>query len=104
VQWAAFYSDCEHEVLEVTAGHRITLTYNLYLSPGTGLLAGRALSLQPENLPLARKLRSLLANQELLPKECFLGINMVHRYPHTHEVRYSTHFYSLALSQRHILT
>ncbi len=30
VQWAAFYSDCEHEVLEVTSGHRITLTYNLY--------------------------------------------------------------------------
>ena len=30
IQWAAFYSDCEHEVYEVTAGHRITLTYNLY--------------------------------------------------------------------------
>ena len=30
VQWAAFYSDCEHEVLEVVSGHRITLTYNLY--------------------------------------------------------------------------
>lgn len=30
IQWAAFYSDCEHEVLEVTEGHRLTLTYNLY--------------------------------------------------------------------------
>lgn len=30
VQWAAFFSDCEHEVCEVTAGHRVTLTYNLY--------------------------------------------------------------------------
>lgn len=30
IQWAAFYSDCEHEVLEVTSGHRVTLTYNLY--------------------------------------------------------------------------
>ena len=30
ISWAAFYSDVEHEVLEVTEGHRITLTYNLY--------------------------------------------------------------------------
>ncbi|KAL6069936.1 Fe2OG dioxygenase domain-containing protein [Balamuthia mandrillaris] len=30
VKWAAFYSDCEHEILPVTEGHRITLTYNLY--------------------------------------------------------------------------
>ena len=29
-QWAAFYSDVVHEVLPVTSGHRITLTYNLY--------------------------------------------------------------------------
>ncbi len=35
--WAAFYSDVEHEVLPVTSGHRITLTYNLYqLSPIRG--------------------------------------------------------------------
>ena len=31
-QWAAFYSDVEHEVLPVTNGHRFTLTYNLYLT------------------------------------------------------------------------
>ena len=30
IQWAAFYSDVEHEVLPVTSGYRITLTYNLY--------------------------------------------------------------------------
>lgn len=29
IQWAAFYSDCEHEVFEVKSGHRVTLTYNL---------------------------------------------------------------------------
>ena len=27
----AFYADCRHEVLRVTSGHRITLTYNLLL-------------------------------------------------------------------------
>lgn len=29
LQWGAFYSDCRHEVHEVTAGARITVTYNL---------------------------------------------------------------------------
>ena len=28
--WAAFFSDIEHEVLPVTEGYRVTLTYNLY--------------------------------------------------------------------------
>lgn len=37
--YAAFYSDIEHEVLKVTYGHRITLTYNLYSSPKTTGLA-----------------------------------------------------------------
>ena len=30
VCWAAFFRDGEHEILPVSAGHRITLTYNLY--------------------------------------------------------------------------
>ena len=33
--WAVFFSDVEHEVLPVTQGHRITLTYNLYANCGT---------------------------------------------------------------------
>jgi hypothetical protein len=43
MQWAAFYSDSEHEVLPVTDGYRITLTYNLravgYNSGGNSLAA-----------------------------------------------------------------
>ena len=30
IQWAAFYSDVEHEILPVVGGYRVTLTYNLY--------------------------------------------------------------------------
>lgn len=41
-QWAAFYSDCKHEFLEVTAGHRITLTYNFFVRRGFGEPAGHA--------------------------------------------------------------
>ena len=29
--YVAFYSDIEHEVLRVTSGHRVTITFNLYL-------------------------------------------------------------------------
>jgi hypothetical protein len=32
----AFYADCRHEVLRVTSGYRITLTYNLLLHGDTG--------------------------------------------------------------------
>lgn len=34
VQWAAFYPDCLHEVLPVTEGARVTLAYELFVSPG----------------------------------------------------------------------
>ncbi|RMZ18996.1 hypothetical protein D0859_17013 [Hortaea werneckii] len=37
INWTAFYSDCAHEVLPLHTGHRLTLTYNLFLSHGTGL-------------------------------------------------------------------
>jgi len=30
--YVAFYSDLEHEVLEVTSGRQVTVTYNLYQS------------------------------------------------------------------------
>lgn len=31
--YAAFYSDVDHKVLEVTSGNRITVTFNLYFDP-----------------------------------------------------------------------
>lgn len=60
VQWAAFYSDCEHEVYEVTDGHRITLTYNLFLTARTDLQTGCQLSLDATQLPFARLLKTAL--------------------------------------------
>jgi len=30
IPWVAFHNGCQHEVREVTAGHRFTLTYSLY--------------------------------------------------------------------------
>lgn len=84
IQWAAFYSDCEHEVREVTSGHRVTLTYNLFLAPGTSLLTGQPTSLDREHLPLAVNLRTMLANDEFMPNGGYIGVHLAHHYPHTH--------------------
>lgn len=35
IQWAAFYSDCTHEILPVTEGVRVTITYNLFVDSMT---------------------------------------------------------------------
>ena len=65
--WAAFYSDCEYEVLEVTSGHRLTLTYNLYAVRGAGRLAGVCPILDPASLPL------FTAIEEMLKEDPFSG-------------------------------
>ena len=36
LHYVAFYSDCKHELQPITAGHRVTLVYNLIRKPGTG--------------------------------------------------------------------
>lgn len=36
IRWAAFFADCEHEVLPVTGGHRLCLAFNLVLAKGKG--------------------------------------------------------------------
>ncbi|KAI9707895.1 MAG: hypothetical protein M1820_004501 [Bogoriella megaspora] len=86
IKWAAFYSDCEHEVQEVTSGHRITLTYNLFVSRGLGMLTGHALSLNPQSLPLYQLAGSMLRNPGFMREGGVLGIHLSHFYPHTHNV------------------
>jgi len=61
VRWAAFFSDCEHEVLEVTQGHRVTLTYNLYWTAyGPALMGHHFSALELETLHFFRALQELL--------------------------------------------
>ena len=71
VQWAAFYSDYAHEVLEVTGGHHITLTYNLFAAPGVGDLAGNSPAMNVKQLPLFNKVKAALDDERFMPKgEC----------------------------------
>ena len=65
INWAAFFGDCEHEVLEVTKGHRVTLTYNLYRTSTANLARPVA---DAECLPLYGKVKELLENRAFLPE------------------------------------
>lgn len=65
IQGAAFYGDCEHEVLEVRKGHRITLTYNLYYSL-IGQLA-RPVS-DPNHLPLYSTISNILRDPAFMQR------------------------------------
>ncbi|MGI5222918.1 2OG-Fe(II) oxygenase [Nocardia sp. CA-290969] len=57
LSFVAFYSDCEHEVLPVTEGFRITLTYNLVARGRTGPDAA-AFATHPSTALLAEQLRT----------------------------------------------
>ncbi|KAK5689310.1 hypothetical protein LTR17_026350 [Elasticomyces elasticus] len=80
VKWAAFYSDCEHEVFEVTAGHRLTLTYNLHTTDGAGNVVGNipAGLLDPTQLPLYGLLKTALETPSRV-----LAMPTTHAYAHT---------------------
>ncbi|KAL8976636.1 MAG: hypothetical protein Q9205_007395 [Flavoplaca limonia] len=87
IQWAAFYGDCEHEVLEVTSGHRVTLTYNLYYTTtdnrGHGTFAP-SLS-DPTKLPLYDTVAQLLREPNFMRKGGCLGFFCHHAYAHSTE-------------------
>ena len=68
IEWAAFYSDCKHEVFEVKSGHRVTLTYNLYISEHTGSPIQLYPFPNPGTYPLYNKAKSLLQNPNFMKK------------------------------------
>jgi hypothetical protein len=83
IKWAAFYSDCQHEVLEVTSGHRITLTYKLFVTRGLGHLAGRATVLNTATLPLYKTIRTALRKPDFFREGHVIAIWLTHAYAHT---------------------
>ncbi|KAJ7115393.1 hypothetical protein C8R44DRAFT_739974 [Mycena epipterygia] len=63
ITYAAFYGDVEHEVIEVIAGNRITLTYNPFLHP---------------------------EDNTFLPEDGRIGFGLSHQYPMNLQARDST--------------
>ncbi|PBK68259.1 hypothetical protein ARMSODRAFT_937327 [Armillaria solidipes] len=79
ISHVAFYSDIEHEVLPVTSGVRVTLTYNLYLEDKP-----RSVAKTPSNPTtdvLKTALQNLLTNEAFLPQGGLLGFGLRHQYP-----------------------
>ncbi|KIN98277.1 hypothetical protein M404DRAFT_157967 [Pisolithus tinctorius Marx 270] len=80
IGYVSFFADVEHEVRIVTAGHRITLTYNLYFIPETQTVPA-IFSSTPYEQRLAALLYTLLNNPSLLPEGGYLGFGLRHQYP-----------------------
>jgi hypothetical protein len=66
IKWAAFYSDCEHEVLEVTSGHRMTLTYNLYVRRTMSKFSELSQRLDVQDLPVYQEVLNALAKPDFM--------------------------------------
>lgn len=66
IKWAAFYSDCEHEVQEVTSGHRITITYNLYVSQRVGGGLRRNPIADPSSYSLFERVKGMLEQEDFM--------------------------------------
>lgn len=70
VQWAAFYSDCEHEVLPVSKGYRLTLTCNLYAERISEAKLARSMEVE---LPLMKYARNIINDKTFMPKGLVLS-------------------------------
>ena len=82
----AFFSDIEHEVAPVTSGHRITLTYNLYLDDGgpvsgNDAVSGDLIPPQPPNQEgFCETFKTLLGNPEFMADGGTLAFGLRHVY------------------------
>ncbi|KAI0794405.1 hypothetical protein C8Q74DRAFT_1248588, partial [Fomes fomentarius] len=89
VAFVAFFSDVEHEVMPVTSGHRITITYNLYFAMGTPAAYLRARThaiqlAQPRALhadSIADAVHALINDPSCLKSGGTLGFGLRHQYP-----------------------
>ena len=78
-EWAAFYSDVEHEILPVTEGHRVTMTFNLYsmdVAPVIAMDPKIDFSLSP----FYHELRSAIRNPAFMKDGGVLGFPCQHGY------------------------
>lgn len=84
--YVAFYSDIEHEVLKVTGGRRVTVTYNLYLVDPTSKVGARVGIPNFKGVSnLQATLQGLLKSPEFLSEGGTLGFGLTHLYPVTSE-------------------
>lgn len=83
IAYVAFFSDVEHEVLPVTSGYRVTITYNLYWTQSNA--ASLAVSM-PKSVPtnedtFRTAMRTLLDDPTFLPDGAVLLHGLHFKYP-----------------------
>src|ERR1700689_4922160 len=89
ISYIAFYSDVEHEVTPVTSGHRVTLTWNLYLQPAveppdyspsmpSPLVRPKT---SESELALKAAFTRILSDSDFLPEGGLLGFGLCQEYP-----------------------
>ncbi|KAI8612013.1 hypothetical protein BC830DRAFT_1049391, partial [Chytriomyces sp. MP71] len=79
IQWAAFFSDCPHEISPVTSGHRITITYNLFRKPQDEILFVPRNFTGSDNI-FYLKLKKCLGNPNFFEKGAYLIFHCKHAY------------------------
>ena len=85
--YVAFYSDLEHEVLKVTSGRRVTVTYNLYLVDPTPDREAPVATPSSEGVSnFQATLQRLLKDPKFLPEGGTLGFGLAHLYPVSFEM------------------
>ncbi len=83
IEWAAFFSDCEHDVAEVTSGHRVTLTYNLYTISRS--ISNHLHSTEVESFPLYYEVQAALRRKDFLANGGKIGFFCHHFYAQNQE-------------------
>ncbi|KIY48938.1 hypothetical protein FISHEDRAFT_29366, partial [Fistulina hepatica ATCC 64428] len=81
IAYIAFYGDVEHEVSPVTAGYRLTLTYNLYLKNKLPDLHIDRSLLDAEKKVQATVAQLMADISTTLPKGGYLGFGLSFKYP-----------------------
>lgn len=88
VTYIAFYGDVEHEVLPITAGYRVTVTYNLYFNSTPVPLYSKIVDASYQQLKHA--FEEMLTDSNTLPDGGYLGFGLRRRYGLTHSTKLDT--------------
>ena len=80
LKWAAFYSDVEHEILPVTEGHRVTMTFNLYSSVELTPATSKDPIVDYTSSPFYHELQSAIRNPAFMKEGGILGFPCLHCY------------------------
>jgi len=78
LSWAFLYSDCEHEVLPVTSGTRVTVAYDVFVQEDKEPL--RPVPADSSHEIMAKLLRDMIEDLEFYPQGRTLAFGLQHEY------------------------